>query len=453
MPKVLVFLFILPAFVKFAHADEPQYYKGGADQTPTYVQELGLDKNALFTDAVENTFSINPEALSQCLRHKQVMARKANPETMELNVSGSQIGIYQSECQQELLAHLLGKYDLKKDRYFNILVLGLDVPTKPKKFLQLDSHKNVPILSSRSDSINILSLDLLEGTHALFSIYRGAFPSDRCWQNTTRPTLETDRIITNLFTLGKRSDFIECIRLQMVDYLETLELPNDEIKGRLEGGPFAVHATIEIDVARLKTAMTEILKVAVANVGAFNEVRTSSGMTMEDLKNLPGVADAMRNRHDWKASGYQRAFNHAKFLTYSLGYVGKLLAIDSNILKELKGVYGHISSSLSLAEFNVLLMMPLTQETQVITLAESLRFTKSTPNSSKLTFVSPIEIYEFGPGSSALIYAKGQSKLLAASRGKGMLSSVETKWVSIPNPEYHEDSPFLKHTKGKSLPE
>jgi hypothetical protein len=406
---------------------EPQLYKGGIDKTPTYVKHLNLDENSLFKKYKTEEFD------KTCL----------NEQTLEL----------QQNCLISNYEQFLLKVNKPSDQFFNILILGLDQPTNPNTYIQLDDIKKIPALTSRADSINLLSLDLISGHHVLFSIYRGTIPLAACWKNSNLPLNPSDQIITNLFRIGTRTDFIQCVKTQMTEYLSQKGL-NKRYHNRLNNDQFAIHATVEIDIHRLKVAMTNMIAVALSNLTTFNKIRSSSGMTMNDIENLPGVVDAMRNRHDWSASGYQRAFNHAKFITYSLSFIGKTLSIDSNFLNELEDIYGYISSSLSFNELNTLMKTPQIQDQKMSPLYETLRFKNTEVNNSKSNhFVSPIEICEFGPENSALIYSNGINNKSETLHPSGLLKSVETQWIAIPNPEYTEQAPYLKQTLGVPLPE
>jgi hypothetical protein len=334
---------------------------------------------------------------------------------------------------------------IQSSRYFNLLVLGLDVKTKKKATAKFDNVV-LPTLGSRSDSINIISFDLQTGEHILFSSYRGAMASDQCWQNANYAPPETsERYISNLFLLSSRANYIQCLRTMMEDKLSSINF-EQKYKARLQNGRFAINGVLEVDVSRLKGAMYEMAKVALANTSTLNRVISTSGFQFSDLASLPSVVDGLRNRHDYDASGYQRAFNHTKFLTYTLGYVGKILEFNSEFFSQTEPVFNYLSSSLLLNEFSDLFSATLSQANNM-SLAESVKFIKNDQNK----YVSPIEICEFGPDNSALIFSKG-AHIHKELLNRSLLSKVDMTLLSLPNPEEDEKAPSMSHSLGRYLP-
>lgn len=449
---------------------QPQYFRAGESNSPKYIEQLKLDHSAAFEEFLKgqnNGDDLAPtevaeaataESAREC--HKPVVtdlefvsSGLADSAELDSNTNAISLAIEEQNCIEKSLERKQKSLWANKSRFFNILILGLDVPTRSQKSVSLEGLGRVPQLTSRADSINILSMDLATGKHGLFSIYRGATTPNSCWVNVARPSLVQDQIITNLFKLGNRKEFINCVREIMTERFSYGALAKTMNNRLGKNNRFEIHGLVEVDVNRLKSALTEVGFLAVRNLNTFTTLMTTADIGMSEIEQLSGVVDAMRNRHDWEGSGYQRAFNHTKFLTYSFGYLGRILSINSDFLSEAESIYEKLSSSLTLDSFIKLVKMPIVRDQETLSLADSFRFVPLLDRNGVERYVSPITIYQLGAGDSVLVYEKGQTSFLGQVGRGNFLRKVQTKWIAIPNPEKKESGPKLKHTEGRYLPD
>lgn len=214
---------------------------------------------------------------------------------------------------------------------FNLLVIGQDRETGGAAYAP-----GRPGLSSRADSINIVSVNRLTWAIELIAVYHGTMVPDSCWGESTPPADRDQRYLANVYRMGRRA-FVPCLEhllgrgLGHADATRTLLDPQ---------GRFEIHAIIEANHKGFRDLL--------GSVTLARSLESHLRRLAHIGYNAGAALTTMRERTLFPAAGYQRAFNHAKFLTTGLGYIAYGRRFDPELVGKGQPFYAHLSRSMSL---------------------------------------------------------------------------------------------------------
>ncbi|CAN5444837.1 hypothetical protein BH10BDE1_BH10BDE1_06410 [soil metagenome] len=342
------------------------------------------------------------------------------------------------------------------DTVVNILVVGQDGQTsfhKGQKHIRPNGEKTND-LSSHADGNMLLSFNKRTGQVSIISLYRGYLVHDDDWAGVedtpavAAPSGMSERYLANYYLYAGRAKYLTYARSQLELFirsrrLEKQYLTNDRLK---------IQGLVETDFGGFKKAMngfmdtfSSSLRVAWAmkgNAGALFEMMTNRGDIMRALRSEEGfqkmtpkrqaelandparaILGTLRERQRYDGGGYQRSFNHAKFISYVLGLVGYTMAEAEfpDFLKEpaIVKTFETLSRSFDLKTFDQNLRLP-DRNLHMITRAGF--------NNGE----SPM--YLINVGTSIGNYAVYHAGRFAVLNGTGYITQVDPKIQIIPKP-------------------
>lgn len=217
---------------------------------------------------------------------------------------------------------------------FNILIIGQDEPSTNAKLADGRAR-----LTSRSDIIMVLSLDLKGRNSAIFSIYRDHHPSRLCEKRMGKdsPAIK----INGVYSIDGRLSFLPCMEGQLEGML--LKAGASISSQYLDHGRFPIHALMEMTrnqtlVPLGQEAASVVLKnkrrflglygfnlakalAVVFKPGAFAEALLPAVEKISDEQvNMDQLFQDLVVRKTHPAGGYQRAFNSAFGIANVLGW-------------------------------------------------------------------------------------------------------------------------------------
>ena len=230
---------------------------------------------------------------------------------------------------------------------FNVAIVGQDGRAGSAARRPLADGRDA--LASRADSITILSVDRSTGHLTLLSIYRGWPTPASCWDGMAEQSGDPNElIITNLYRLGGRRGFVPCLE-------DALSAGLQNLPELLDGaGRFEIHAMVEANFDSFRQLFGEARKAAEGSLGLWNAAViawTYAGHISQVrwmAEHRDEILLQLRERHSYAAGGYQRAFNHARFLVDALGYLGYGRFHDEGLLGRLGFLLDLLSRSLPL---------------------------------------------------------------------------------------------------------
>lgn len=312
------------------------------------------------------------------------------------------------------------------DTRLNALVIGQD--------RRAGKAKHTDNLASRGDAIEVLSIDRRTGKTTVFSFYRGNLAPSSCWVDVTdsggAPVVRGEQYLANLYRFGQRKKFVPCIERLMEGHLTA-----GDLKEFLDEGGFEIDTILETNFVSFRALAWSAFDAIAADplhlgwmylghstrlVGAANNraaIRNALMPSGDLLTNL-------RERHAYDAQGYQRAFNHAKFLVTALGYA----AFGENAETE----HSHLSHFRLLFNQHVSASHPFAQLEQALTGPDGRSLLTHAGYESG---ASTVDIYQFGPRRGQYLLYSGGQKDHSHTRGHRLLNAIDTDLELVPAPK------------------
>ncbi len=316
------------------------------------------------------------------------------------------------EKDTAFLQNIRMNVDLSKEPIVNIMFLAQDkrAPMARAKLTTTRSNLEVtPALASRSDIINIISMNRATGKWTIYAFYRGMMTPSVCGGSIPAE----ENYLTNYYAEYGRRYMIPCLEHIMQTGLNR-HARLAEIHGG-NGRSFKIHAFIEgtkeetlngLATAILKTASWNSLYLLsiygrnglssalsmITNKKQLAKATSGQEKTEAEIKEI-GAAETKyiyveaKERYTYAAGGYQRSFNFARILADALGWIGYGVNADP----EITDVFAHIfdrffSRTFSLKDF---------------VLATKLENGKSAlANAAYANGMSPVTIVQFGTNTS-----------------------------------------------------
>lgn len=271
----------------------------------------------------------------------------------------------------------------------NILIVGQDGQTTYRKdstYTRPNGEK-VADLSSHADGNMLLSFNKRTGTVSMLSLYRGYIVQDQDWSgipDTPAPVPAghySSRYLANYYLYAGRARYVAYVRGALETFVKSRRLE----KTYFSGNGIKIHGIVETGFDGFKSAMNQFIdyfgssaKIAWAMKGHTSQLMqmfANRANIMAELRSQPAfqamtakrkaelasdparaILGTLRERVNYEAGGYQRSFNHAKFISYVLGLVGYTMAEGEFIdfLKEpaLEKAFGTFSRSFDLSTFD-----------------------------------------------------------------------------------------------------
>lgn len=281
------------------------------------------------------------------------------------------------------------------DQIVNILVIGQDGQTdfhKGQKYTRPNGEK-VADLSSHADGNMLLSFNKKSGTVSIISLYRGYLVHDENWagvEDTPAVVPEgqfSNRYLANYYLYAGRVKYMAYAREALETFIRSRRLE----KTYFAGDRIKIHGLVETGFDGFKSAMNQFIdyfgssaKIAWAMKGHSSQLYTmfsNRANIMSELRSQPAfqvmtekrkaelaqdparaMLGTLRERQNYEGGGYQRAFNHTKFISYVLGLVGYTIAEAEfpDFLKEpaIAKAFNTFSRSFDLLTFDKNLRMP-----------------------------------------------------------------------------------------------
>lgn len=323
----------------------------------------------------------------------------------------------------------LANVDLESESILNILFLAQDKRgpgSRARLTTVRDGNEVTSGLTSRSDIINVISLNKLTGNWTIFAFYRGMNTPAACGGSLGAE----ENYLTNYYSEYQRRYFIPCIELIMSAALrkpQISQLYGNNLKA------FRIHALVEgtkedtldgLAGAIVKTALTNSAKLTY--LYGYNGFRSALSMiaNKNDLKKvMEGDSQGQvridtdymyieaKEREIYAAGGYQRSFNFARLLADALGWMGYGIYFDQNLPNMFAGIFDrYLSRTFSLSEFS-----------RAITVNGKNLLVRAAYRGQ----ASPVTIVQFGPGlGSFSVFQNGQFQHFG---GNGHLRQLNPK--------------------------
>lgn len=280
------------------------------------------------------------------------------------------------------------------DNVVNILVVGQDGQTDYHKKLKYTrpNGEQVPALSSHADGNMLLSFNKRNGTVAILSLYRGFLVHDDKWVDVQdapeipKHTALTTRYVANYYLYAGRAKYLTFVRDVFENFVRSQRLE----RSFLTNNRLKIHGLVETDFGGFKAAMGQFidyfgssayiaLKLS-SQAGRLLGLLVNRSAIMAELRSQPAfqvmtkkrqlelskeperaILGILRERQNYDGGGYQRAFNHAKFISYVLGLTGYIMAEKNfpDFLSEIaiQKAFGTFSRSFELSTFDQKLRM------------------------------------------------------------------------------------------------
>ena len=342
------------------------------------------------------------------------------------------------------------------DQIINILIVGQDGQTTYHKDMRhvRPSGEKIEDLSSHADGNMLLSFNKKTGTVSILSLYRGYLVHDDKWvgvDDTPAAVPEgqfSNRYLANYYLYAGRAKYVAYAREALDSFirsrrLEKTYLMNDTLK---------IHGLVETNFDGFKSAMNQFIdyfgssaKIAWAMKGHSSQLftmLTDRTKIMAELRSQPAfqvmtekrkaelaedparaMLGTLRERVKYEGGGYQRSFNHAKFVSYILGLIGYTMAEAdfADFLKEpaISKAFGTFSRSFELSTFDKNLRMK----------DRGLHMIARTGFQNGESQMYLIQI-----GTSIASYSIYQDGQFAVLDGTGFISKIDPKIQIIPKP-------------------
>lgn len=331
------------------------------------------------------------------------------------------------------------------DSIINILIVGQDARGgyQSGSRYRAASGEVVPGLGSRADGNVLFSFNKEKQQITILAIYRGVTVADTFWAgvaDTPGPVTDLatgamspsgERYLANYYAIAGRAKYISFVRSTFEEFMVKQQLQDRFFTG----GRLKIHGLVEANFKSFKGAFSQLasafqssLKVGFAMKGhatAFGTIlmdrsKIMSELTIQDTDDMGDAAvTALRARKQYKAGGYQRSFNHAKFFTSVFGFFGYTMAEAEapDILQEqaIVNVFNMFSHTFDLSLFDSRLRLP---DRNLHILARS----------GFKNGASPVAVIQLGQTTSSYaIYQDGKFKTTG-----GTVSQIDPKIEIIP---------------------
>lgn len=245
------------------------------------------------------------------------------------------------------------------DPIINILIVGQDAQTSFHKGVMYTrpNGQKVPDLTSHADGNMMLSFNKRTGEVSIISLYRGYIVHEEHWASVPEAPPAamvaglTNRYLANYYLYAGRAKYLSYAKGALDSFirsrrLEKQYLINDELR---------IHGVVETGFDGFKSAMGQFLdyfgsSATIAwkmkgHAGTLFQIFRNRDDLMRELRSQPGyqamtekrkqeladdpsrvILGTLRERQNYEGGGYQRAFNHSKFISYVLGLVGYTMA-------------------------------------------------------------------------------------------------------------------------------
>lgn len=342
------------------------------------------------------------------------------------------------------------------DPIVNILIVGQDAQTTFHKGM-LHTRPNgqkVPDLTSHADGNMMLSFNKRTGEVSIVSLYRGYLVHEENWADVSEAppaaTVSglTNRYLANYYLYAGRAKYLAYSKAAIDAFirsrhLEKQYLINDELR---------IHGMVETGFEGFKGAMGQFIdyfgsSATIAwkmkgHAGTLFQIFRNRDELMRELRSQPGyqamtakrkqelandpsrvILGTLRERQNYEGGGYQRAFNHSKFISYVLGLVGYTMAEAdfADFLKEpaIEKAFETFSRTFDMKTFDTNLRMA-DRGLHMITRA------------GFRDGESPMYLIQIGTSiSNYAVYNAGK---FAVINGGGYLANVDPKVQLIPKP-------------------
>jgi hypothetical protein len=342
------------------------------------------------------------------------------------------------------------------DSIVNILIVGQDAQTTYHKGMKhvRPNGERTDELSSHADGNMMLSFNKRTGQVSIISLYRGYLVHDEDWAGVEDtpavipPPGLSERYLANYYLYAGRAKYLTYARAQLELFirsrkLERQYLTNDRLK---------IQGLVETDFGGFKKAMNQfmdyfgssarVLWALKGHAGTLIEMLTNRTAIMAALRSEEGfqkmtpkrqaelandparaILGTLRERRRYDGGGYQRSFNHAKFISYVLGLVGYTMAEAEfpDFLQEpaIATAFGTLSRSFDLKTFDQNLRLP---DRNLHMIARAGFQNGESP------------MYLINVGTSIGNYAVYNAGKFAVINGTGYITQVDPKVQIIPKP-------------------
>ena len=271
--------------------------------------------------------------LASCARNAATLEEQILAKGVELDPTRSEYREPQSldpQGDQNYLYPRLGIHSTpvgNKDGRFNVLIIGQDIRPQASFFTKRADGSDVEALLSRADSIAVASFKRDRPSKVtIFGFPRDLVADEGCWEEVEAERRTQRRILAELYLMGQRRIFVPCIQRMLGRRIRASGMENEfELQGGETQEPYLrVNGIVEANFSSFKSVLTQSFQSLAGLADIY------SGMTGQFLKITQdevfgdGVLSALRERKDYDSTGgaYQRAWNHLRFLSELLGYLG-----------------------------------------------------------------------------------------------------------------------------------
>lgn len=350
------------------------------------------------------------------------------------------------------------------DDIINILVVGQDGVVRDKKNPRYTRPNGevVANLASHADGNMLLSFNRSTGQISIISLYRGYIVHDEHWVDVedapaaSSSEVLTPRYLANYYRIAGRAKYLSYARSAFESFIRARKLEKqffaaDAVSGT-PASELRIHGLVETGFSGFKVAMGQFVesfsssaRVAWAlrgHAGTLFEIFRNRDALMSALREQDGyqamtetrkadvdgdperaILGSLRERQSYAGGGYQRAFNHAKFITYVMGLVAYTMAEADvpDFLKEpaIAKTFETFSRTFPLETFDKNLRL---RDRKLHILARA-GFNRGE---------SPVYLIQIGTSvSNFAVYQAGKYSTTGA---KGFLAGVDPKVQLIPKP-------------------
>ncbi len=342
------------------------------------------------------------------------------------------------------------------DAIVNILIVGQDAQTTFHKGIQYTrpNGEKTADLTTHADGNMLLSFNKRTGSISIISLYRGYLVHEPNWADVDEaPPAEvvaglTNRYIANYYLYAGRAKYVAYAKSALDSFIRSRRLEkqyftNDELR---------IHGMVETGFNGFKAAMGQFIdyfgsSATIAwkmkgHAGTLFEIFRNRDTLMKELRSQQGfqtmtekrkaelandparaILGTLRERQNYEGGGYQRAFNHSKFISYVLGLVGYTMAEAdfADFLKEpaISKAFGTFSRTFDLRTFDQNLRM---RDRNLHMIARA----------GFQGGESPMYLIQIGTSiSNYAVYSAGKFAVIG---GTGFIANVDPKVQLIPKP-------------------
>lgn len=282
------------------------------------------------------------------------------------------------------------------DPIINILIVGQDGQTdfhKGMKYVR-PTGERVEDLSSHADGNMLLSFNKRSGQVSIMSLYRGYIVREENWVDVDEaPPVEvksglTNRYLANYYLYAGRVKYMKFAREAFEAFIRSRQLEKQYFAA---DGRLRIHGVVETGFDGFKSSMNQfieyfsssakILWAMKGHTGTLIEIFRDRDKLLQELRAQPGfqvmtdkrksevgsdparaILGTLRERQKYEGGGYQRAFNHSKFISHVLGLIGYTMAEAQfpDFLREpaIDNAFQTFSRTFDLKTFDAKLRMP-----------------------------------------------------------------------------------------------